>query len=117
VLGLAGSLSQRGINVLFFNYRGTYRSEGTYTLAGAVEDIGAAMEYLRRESVVRRFQVEPSRIMLGGYSTGGGLSLIYAAAHPEIRRVFSTAGANYGELLREYRRDPAGASFFALLLQ
>ena len=110
VLGLAGSLSQRGINVLFFNYRGTYRSEGPFALAGSLEDIGAAMEYLRRESVVRRFQVEPSRIVLGGYSHGGGLSLIYAAAHPEIQRVFSIAGNDFGEFAREYRRDSAAAA-------
>ncbi len=112
VLGLADSLSQRGVNVLFLNYRGTYHREGTFTLAGSVEDIGAAMEYLRRESVVRRFQVEPSRIVLGGYSYGGGLALIYAAAHPEIRRVFSIAAADFGELAREYRRDPAAAAAY-----
>jgi pimeloyl-ACP methyl ester carboxylesterase len=110
VLGLAGCLSQRGINALFFNYRGTYRSEGTLTLDGSLEDVGAAMEYLHRESVVRRFQIDPSRIVLGGYSHGGGLSLIYAAAHPEIRRVFSIAGNDFGEFARQYRRDPAFAA-------
>ena len=36
VLDLGASLSGRGFNALMFNYRGTYRSQGAFTLAGTV---------------------------------------------------------------------------------
>ena len=47
VLGLGEALSQAGWNVLAFNYRGVYKSDGTYSLANSIEDVGTAAEFMR----------------------------------------------------------------------
>jgi dipeptidyl aminopeptidase/acylaminoacyl peptidase len=104
-LELGQILSQRGVNMLTFNYSGTYRSEGVYTLEITFKDIQAACNFIHQSDVVEKFRIDTSRIILGGYSHGGGMVLIYAASHPEIRRVFSIAGNDFGEFAREYTRN------------
>lgn len=105
VLELGRRMSQHGINTLTFNYRGTHHSKGTYSLRNTIQDIQAAIEYLHQEEVVREFQIDIGRLVLGGWSYGGGMALAYAASHPEIKRIFSIAGTDHGEFAREYMRN------------
>ncbi len=109
VLGLGARLANLGVQSLMFNYRGTFESEGTYSLAHTVEDIDAAFEFLARPEVRERFGIGPEPVVPVGYSYGGGMALAYVAAHPEIRRVCSIAGTDHGEFMREYRRNAAFA--------
>jgi pimeloyl-ACP methyl ester carboxylesterase len=106
VLGLGLTLSQNGINTVSFNYRGTYQSEGIYSLRNTFEDIQAALEYLHREEIVREFKIDTSRQVLGGYSFGGGMAMAYAIRHPDIKRIVSIAGTDHGEFAREYLQIP-----------
>lgn len=106
VLGLGQKLAAAGVNVLTFNYSGTHKSEGEFTMPNTLTDIQAAYEYLRQSDIVRRFHIDTSQIVLGGYSYGGGMALTYASRHPEMRRVISIAGNDHGEFAREYLRNP-----------
>jgi len=106
VLGLGQRLSIAGINVLTFNYSGTHKSEGEFTMSNTLTDIQAAYDYLHQSNIVRRFHVDTSQVVLGGYSYGGGMALTYASRHPEIQRVISIAGTDHGEFAREYLRNP-----------
>ena len=38
---------ESGLNVLYVNYRGTWGSEGSFSIPGAVEDAGSALAFLR----------------------------------------------------------------------
>lgn len=107
VLGLGQTMSQHGINTVNFNYRGTHKSKGTFGFKNTLEDIQAAMEYLHQEEIICKFQIDTDRLILGGYSYGGGMALTYAFSHPEIKRIFSIAGTDHGEFAREYMRNPA----------
>lgn len=117
VLELGQRMSQCGINALTFNYRGTHQSEGTCSLRGTLEDIRAAIEYLHQEGVIRKFQIDTGKLVLGGYSYGGGMALAYAANHPEIQRIFSIAGTDHGEFAREYNRNPAFAEMIDAMFE
>lgn len=110
VLGMGRSLSDSGYNVMVFNYSGTHQSEGVFDIRTAPQDIEAAFIFVRSPETAQRFHVDPSRIILGGYSFGGGMALAYAATHADIPAVFSIAGTDHAELLREYRSDPALAA-------
>lgn len=70
VLGLGERLMKEGFNALAFNYRGTWGSEGTFTNANSVEDVVAAIHYVKSTAAVREFNVDPSRIALIGASFG-----------------------------------------------
>ncbi|MCP5098794.1 MAG: alpha/beta hydrolase [Chloroflexi bacterium] len=104
VLGLGEVLPQYQLNVLTFNYRGTYQSEGQYSLKNTQEDIRSAFEFLQKDD---KLKINPKKLVLGGWSYGGGMALTYAANHPEVNHVFSIAGTDHGEFAREYVRNNA----------
>jgi pimeloyl-ACP methyl ester carboxylesterase len=108
-LGLGPLLSQRGINMLEFAPRGLSPSDGVLTHSGTLQDIGSALQWLGQAEVQEHFGVDPARIVLGGYSYGGGMALAYASRDPAVRRVISIAGNDHGEFAREMQRNAAFA--------
>jgi dienelactone hydrolase len=62
VLGLGERLMKDGYNALAFNYRGTWGSEGLFTIANSLEDVTSAIHYVESSSTIREFNVDPSRI-------------------------------------------------------
>jgi pimeloyl-ACP methyl ester carboxylesterase len=113
-VGLADFLNERGWTVAFPQRRGRGKSDGRYdegfsperakgytcdadiSLAGAdraLRDIGATIAAL-----VRRPDVAASRILIGGQSRGGVLSVAYSGAHPEqISSVINFVGGWVGD--------------------
>lgn len=105
VLGLGRLLAGQGVNVLMFNPRGLHGSEGAFSHANTIEDIGAALRWLERPESQKRFQVDATTLTLGGYSHGGGMALAYAASDPSVNGVISIAGTDHGEFIREFQRN------------
>ena len=105
VLGMGARLSLKGINVLMVNPRGMHDSEGTFTFAGSLQDIGAAFRWLRTSEALARFNIDTANVFLGGYSWGGGMSLAYAATDPRAQKLISIAGNDHGEFIREFERN------------
>ena len=113
-IDVADFLSERGWMVAFPQRRGRGKSDGLYdegfsadraqgytcdaerSLAGAeraLADVAAAVTALRR-----RPDVAPSRILIGGQSRGGVLSVAYAGTHPaQIAGVVNFVGGWLGE--------------------
>jgi uncharacterized protein len=110
VLGLGRRLSDAGVNVLMVIPRGMHGSEGTNTFANTLEDIGAALAWLRSDSIAERFRVDRSHVSLGGWSWGGGLALAYAAGDLGIRQVVSIAGSDHGWFIRQMQKNVEMAS-------
>ena len=54
-----------------------------YFLLGEVDDVLAAIDFVRK-----RADVDPKRVYLGGHSTGATLALLVAASQPPVRAVF-----------------------------
>ena len=105
VFGIGEKLQENGIITLTFNYSGTYSSNGKYSMEYTLHDIKAAFEFLIDSNTVENYHIDTTKIYLGGYSYGGGMSLSYAANHREIKRVFSIAGTDHGEFFREYYKN------------
>jgi len=108
-LGIGEYLSAHGVSVFVLSPRGWHGSSGTATFANALEDIGAALAWAR--SAAR------GRVLLGGHSWGGGISLAYAARDTSVRRVFSIAGTDHGIFIRQCQRDPAYAATIEQVLE
>src|SRR5579863_10657922 len=70
-LDLAQAIRRAGWNVLTVHYRGSWGSQGTFSIAHAVEDGDAAVAFLRRPEVAAKFGIDPSRMVMGGHSMGG----------------------------------------------
>ena len=98
VFGIGQKLTEIGINTLTFNYSGTHKSEGEINFDNSQKDIGAAYDFIHRSENITQFKIDTTRIILGGYSYGGGMAFTYAANHPEIKEVFSIVGNDHGAL-------------------
>ena len=75
--------AETGWSVLTFNFRGTGRSEGNFSLRGWLADLDAAIDVLTEERV--------AGVWLAGSSTGGSLALWKAAADLRVRGVAALA--------------------------
>ena len=100
MLGLGERLMTEGFNALVFNYRGTWGSEGTFTMANSLEDVIAAVHYVKSTVAVREFNVDPSSIAIIGASFGGGMALLGSLSDPAAKSVIYIAGGDFGELGR-----------------
>jgi len=103
VLGIGMKLSEVGYNALTFNYSGTHHSEGEFNFDNSQKDVEAAFNFINHPENITKFKIDTTRIILGGYSFGGGMALTYAANHPEVKEVFSIAGNDHGAAMIEYQ--------------
>lgn len=97
VLKLSKVLSEKGFNVLLFDFRNSGQSEGNLTTVGYNEkkDLLAAIKYVKTNNPV-------SRIGVLGVSMGASVSIMAAAESEDIQAVIADSPyANLGDLLRE----------------
>lgn len=93
-------LPAAGYHVLTFDYRGYGQSAGEPSLAGAQQDIDAAMAYVRQ-----RADVDPARLIVLAQSLGGAMG-VYNLAHSRWRTevkllVVDSAFSSYQGIARE----------------
>lgn len=93
-LDLAQDMRRAGWNVLYFNYRGSWGSPGNFSFAHSIDDVAAAIAYLRKPDNARRLRIDPSKIVLVGHSMGGFMAVQGSAADPAIRGVAMISGAD-----------------------
>jgi pimeloyl-ACP methyl ester carboxylesterase len=83
-LDLAQALRRAGMNVLYFDYRGSWGSAGIFSFARSLEDVASAISYVRSDSMVKAYRSDPRRVVLVGHSMGGWLALMGAATDPTV---------------------------------
>ena len=99
-LDLAQAIRRAGYSVLFFNYRGSWGSGGTFSRTHALEDVRAALRWARSGATAERFRVDTARTALVGHSMGGWLALMTAAADPTVKCVAGLDSRNTGMYAR-----------------
>jgi dipeptidyl aminopeptidase/acylaminoacyl peptidase len=92
--GLGKKLSSSGINVLIFNFQGTWSSEGIFSWESSMQDISRAVEFLNEKDNIEIYHIDTTNIIVAGYSFGGAMALTEAIYNPEIKRIISIAGAD-----------------------
>ena len=88
---------ETGFVVLTFNFRGTGTSEGDFSAAGWLDDLGAAVTALAARDGVRT-------VWLAGFGHGGTFAVCEAASDDRVRGVATIAAPS---TLRDWARDPA----------
>jgi pimeloyl-ACP methyl ester carboxylesterase len=110
VLGLGANLRKQSINALVFNYHGTWGSEGILTIPNSLEDVIAAIRYVKSYRAVRTLKIDTTDITILGYSFGGGIALLASLSDTTVTRVVDIAGGDLSEVARmmqnndEYKR-------------
>ncbi len=86
-LDLAQAVRAHGWNVIYFNYRGSWASQGEFSFRHCVEDVKNVVAYLKENAVT--MQIDPQQIALFGHSMGGFVCLKALQEMPEIKKGFA----------------------------
>jgi len=93
-LDLAQDMRRAGWDVLYFNYRGSWGTPGDFSFSHGIEDVAAAIAYLRQPENAKRLRLDPSRVVLVGHSMGGFMTVQAAAADPTIKGIAMISAAD-----------------------
>ena len=96
-LDLGQAMRRAGMNVLYFNYRGSWGSGGDFSFSNAQEDVATAVRWLRSPEIATKYHVDPRRIALVGHSMGGWLALLGAVQDTSIA---CAAGLEFADMAR-----------------
>ncbi len=91
--GLAAGLSERGLNVLLFDYRGYGENAGTPSEEGLTRDARAAYRH-----VTARRDVDPRRLVYFGESLGTAVAVQLAVEHPPRALVLRSPFASMADV-------------------
>ena len=97
--GLARDFSSLGIAAVIFNFRGCGDSGGDFDMMGWVRDLEAVLD-----RILNTPHIDPTRVMLLGFS-GGGAAAIRVAA--DSARVYSVAAVGTPAHFEIFEKDPA----------
>jgi pimeloyl-ACP methyl ester carboxylesterase len=95
-LDLAYAIRRAGWNVLIPHYRGSWGSAGTFSFANAIEDTQAAIQFLRKAENVKKYQMDPKKIVVIGRSMGGFMAACATARDPEVAGLVMISAWNIG---------------------
>jgi pimeloyl-ACP methyl ester carboxylesterase len=70
-LDLAQALRRSGWAVMTFHYRGSWGSEGQFSLDNVIEDAKIAVVHSADPAVAKSWNIDPARIVVIGHSMGG----------------------------------------------
>ena len=106
-LDLAQALRRAGYAVLYFDYRGSWGTGGTFSYGNAIVDAASALAWVRSPSVAGRYGLELERLSVIGHSFGGWLALVTAAADPAVTCVAAFAPGDRAAQTRTWQSRPA----------
>ncbi len=104
-LGLAEKLNAAGLNILVFNYQGSYLSEGNFSFDNCIENVSAAFNFLTEPGNQVRFNIDTSKILVCGYSFGGTIAIESAIYSDKIRNVISIGNDDHSVSLKKVAAD------------
>ena len=109
-LDLAQDMRRAGWDVLYFNYRGSWGSPGDFSFAHSIDDVAAAIAYLRKPENAGRLRLDPSRIVLVGHSMGGFMAVHAGSADPAIKGIAMISAADMGGTLTQIKTQSSQAA-------
>ena len=82
-LDLAQAIRRAGWDVLTFTYRGAWGSPGDFSIANAMEDTRAALDFARSPEGAK-YGIDGRHIVLAGHSMGGATAAMTAASERRL---------------------------------
>jgi len=98
----ARDLNNLGINVLRFNYRGTWGTKGLFNLTNSLEDLSMAMDFVTSDVNIEKFNIDINNISVGGISWATTVSLVGAIYDERIHNVICLATCDHSYFGKEF---------------
>lgn len=121
-LDIAQVVRSRGWNVIYFDYRGSWGSQGKFSFKNCVEDVVNVVAFCERYQ--DSLKIDTSNIVLFGHSMGGWVCLKALQELPTIKKGFVLSTWNIGndyknvstkkEMLRLANDPNTGGKYFVL---
>lgn len=105
-LDLAQAVRRAGYHAVYFNYRGTWGSGGTFSFEHALEDAAAVLAWVRAPETVAKYRFDTEHLALVGHSFGGWLAFMTAGSEPRSVCVAGLAAWNVGAAAQRFPAHP-----------
>ncbi|MEL6557943.1 MAG: alpha/beta fold hydrolase [Bacteroidota bacterium] len=86
-LDLAQAIRKNGRNVIYFNYRGSWGSQGKFMYSNCLQDVKEIMDFFDKPENSKRYRIKQDSYILFGHSTGGGLALLSGAKDRRVKQI------------------------------
>jgi pimeloyl-ACP methyl ester carboxylesterase len=104
-LGLAERLNTAGLNILVFNYQGSYLSEGNFSFDNSIDNVNTALEFLLDPVNQTKFNIDTSKLVVCGYSFGGTIAIESAMYNDKIKNIISIANDDHSISIKKATTD------------
>ncbi|MCR8557406.1 alpha/beta fold hydrolase [Mucilaginibacter sp. BJC16-A38] len=118
-LDLAQVVRSHGWNVIYFDYRGSWGSQGKFSFKNCVEDVVNAVAWCKTNAA--KFKIDTANITLFGHSMGGFVCLKALTYLPGVKKGFALSAWDiYADVQRfkgkdfEKRIEQANGNYFVL---
>lgn len=95
-------LNEKGLNVLRFNYRGLWGTEGVYTPGNCQKDLKNILDFVFENKYNSQHNIDTSRIIVAGYSHGSNITIVSALHDDRIKEFICLGLADYSYINREF---------------
>jgi predicted alpha/beta-fold hydrolase len=93
---IAQSLRRTGRNVIHFNYRGSWGSQGEFLYSNCLEDVNEVINYFTSKEVSGKLRINTKSLVLIGRSFGGGIALIQGSKNTHVKKIIAISSMNAG---------------------
>jgi pimeloyl-ACP methyl ester carboxylesterase len=106
-LDLAQVVRSKGWNVIYFNYRGSWGSQGEFSFENCVQDVVNLVAYCKKNADSLR--IDTSNIALFGHSMGGFVCLKALTKLPGVKKGFALSTWNIYETAKDLKPSQVNA--------
>lgn len=110
-LDLAHAFRRAGWNTMVFHYRGSWGSYGDFSFQNVLNDVKAALKFVRSEEVSRKYHIDTEKLVLVGHSMGGFATLLTAAEDKDLSACVAVAPFDFGTMGSNARSDQKAMVF------
>lgn len=108
---LAHELRINGLNVILFDHRGAWGSQGKYSYLNCLEDINEIIQNFSEPSISNELRINSQKFTLIGRSFGGGVALISGSQNNQVKKIIAISSVNYGQIMESYKTLKELSSF------
>jgi uncharacterized protein len=104
-LDLAQAMRSQGWNVIYFNYRGAWGSQGVFSLKNCVQDVVNVVSFCKKYH--DSLQIDTANIALFGHSMGAWVCLKALQQLPSVKKGFAVSTWDIGGFFKNIPSEQA----------
>ena len=96
-LDLVQVVRRSGRNAIYFNYRGSWGSQGEFSYRNSLNDLRGLICFLSKPKNAEAYRIDTSNFILVGHIYGGGIALVAGATIKNVKKIITISPASFGK--------------------